>query len=155
MGQGTTAAVTLHRVDDTCRADVLGLRVTAGQDGFVTGVAAALEEAAAVPECVPRAVRDGAGRVVGFVMYALDRNEHAPWIYRILVDAAWQGRGFGRAAMEAAVAEIAAAWPLQPRVYLGVRPDNTGAVAFYGACGFRPNGRTIGGERVLWRSLPP
>lgn len=155
MGQGTAVAVTLHRVDDACRADLLGLRVTAAQAGFVTGVAAALEEAAVLPECVPRAVRDGTGRVVGFVMYALDRNEAAPWIYRILVDGAHQGRGLGRAAMEAAVAEIGAAWPLQPRVYLGVRPDNAGAVAFYGACGFRPNGRTIGGERVLWRSLPP
>lgn len=146
-------AVTLHRVDDACHAALLTLQVSDAQSAIVTGVAAALEEAAAMPECQPRAVRDCRGEMVGFLMYALDRNDRAPWIYRILVDRAHQGRGLGRAALETAIAEIRLAWPLHPRVYLAVRPENGGASAFYAACGFRPDGRVIGGQRVLWRSL--
>lgn len=146
--------VALHRLNDARRAAVLALRVTETQAAFVTGVAAALEEAAAMPECQPRAVCGHDGHVAGFVMFALDRNERAPWIYRILIDRGLQGRGLGRAALDATLAEIAATWPLQPRVYLGVRPENTAAVAFYTRCGFAPDGRCIGGEQVLRRSLP-
>ncbi|GAA0594539.1 GNAT family N-acetyltransferase [Caenispirillum bisanense] len=146
--------VSLHTVTECRRDALLALRVRPEQQAFVTGVAAALEEAAAMPECQARAVVEAAGgQVVGFLMYALDRNERAPWIYRVLIDAAAQGRGLGRAALEAAAAEMATAWPLHPRVFLGVRPDNAGAVAFYHRCGFRPAGRVIGGEQVLWRSL--
>lgn len=153
MGDDTASAVTLHRVDDLCRPALLRLRVTEAQAGFVTGVAIALEEAAAMPECQPRAVCTADGAVAGFLMYALDRNERAPWIYRILIDRGLQGRGLGRSALAAAVAEIRRTWPLHPRVYLGVHPANAGAAAFYTACGFRPDGRTIGGETVLCRPL--
>jgi ribosomal protein S18 acetylase RimI-like enzyme len=46
----------------------------------------------------------------------------------------WQGRGLGRALMEAFLAGVRAAGA--PRVHLGMAPTNTGARAFYDRLGF-------------------
>lgn len=145
-------AVVLRAVDDVDRAALLEVRVAPHQARFVSDVAATLEEAAAMPEAHLRAVCGG-GDVVGLVMYGLDRDEREPWIYRFLIDHRRQGRGLGGAALEAAVRELARAFPLRRTVFIGVRPENTEARALYERHGFTPDGRESGGEIVLRRPL--
>lgn len=114
------AAVTLHRVADHNRAECEALRVGAGQAGFVAPVSASLREAAARADLHSFAVYDARARgwerpaepVVGFAMYELAAG--VGFVYRLMIDARFQGRGYGRAAMAEMVRRLA----LHPEVEL-------------------------------------
>ncbi|EKV30740.1 acetyltransferase, GNAT family [Caenispirillum salinarum AK4] len=153
-GAGTPGPVCLRAVEDVGRAALLAVRVAPHQARFVPDVAATLDEAAAMPEVHLRAVclaNREPPVVVGLLMYALDRDDRAPWIYRLLIDRDHQGKGLGGEALEAAVAELARAYPLRPAVYIGVRPENAEARALYARHGFEPDGRRVDGDIVLRR----
>jgi len=66
----------------------------------------------------------------------------------MMVDAAWRGRGLGRAMLEAAVA-WAAAHPEIERLELGVFAQNPGARRLYESCGFVAEGVKPGAARQL------
>lgn len=151
-GGATGARVVLRSVSDVDRAALLDLRVAPHQACFVSDSAATLDEAAAMPEAYVRAVCVSE-EAVGLVMYGLDREEKAPWIYRFLIDQRHQGRGLGGAALEATVHEVALVFPLRRAVFIGVRPENTDARMLYERHGFKPDGRTFGREIVLCRPL--
>jgi len=149
------ASVTLREITDANRATVESLRVASGQEGFVDGVSDSLAEAARKPEGKPwfRAVYVGE-EPVGFVMLSdgvAPGEAQWPWPYylwRMLIDARYQGCGYGRATLDLLVA------------YLQTRPGadllTTSVVAgagsplgFYVRYGFRPTGETFGHEQVL------
>ncbi|BBK40661.1 spermidine acetyltransferase [Allostella vacuolata] len=132
--------------------DVLALRTARDQRRFVADNATSLALAYALPECVPRAVRSAPG-LVGFVMWALDRDDSCPWIYRLMIDRRRQGRGYGRATVQAALAAIAASWPDRPRVRIGVHPENADAINLYRSTGFVDRGM-LGREILMERLLP-
>jgi diamine N-acetyltransferase len=90
---------------------VLKVRVADGQRRFVADVADSLAQAYVAPEVAwPRAVVDG-DQVVGFVMGGFDDAPGDWWdgplhaVWRLNVDAAHQGRGVGRFAVEQLAAE--------------------------------------------------
>jgi len=97
--------VSLREITDQNRAAVVALRVTAVQDEYVGGVADSLAEAAETPRACPwfRAVYAG-DEPVGFVMISDDIPAGRPeylgpyFLWRLLIDARWQGRGYGAAA---------------------------------------------------------
>jgi diamine N-acetyltransferase len=126
---------------------VLALRTSADQRRFVADNAISLALAYAQPECVPRAVRVGPG-LVGFVMWALDREDHCPWIYRLMIDRRRQGRGYGRATLAAATERIRASWPTERRLRLGVHPENVAAITLYRSAGFVERGM-MGNEILM------
>lgn len=127
--------------------EVLALHTARDQRRFVADNAASLALAYALPECVPRAVRHGSV-LAGFVMWALDREDHCPWIYRLMIDRRRQGRGCGRAALAAAVAAIRASWPAAPLLRIGVHPENVVAITLYRSAGFVERGM-MGREILL------
>ena len=55
----------------------------------------------------PLAVRAG-DQIVGFLMWAIDPEDASCWVGGVMVDATFQGLGYGRQAMVAAVAEAVA-----------------------------------------------
>ncbi|MEV7328605.1 GNAT family N-acetyltransferase [Micromonospora sp. NPDC093244] len=78
------------------------------------------------------------GTVVGHVMWGVD-DDGSHWIGGMLIDAAEQHRGVGRAAVQT-LAPWLAARPGNPPVRLSYHPDNTQAAALYTSLGFRPTG---------------
>ena len=89
-------------------------------------------------------VRDEA--VVGFVMWGVD-DDRSRWIGGLVVDAAHQGQGIGRAAVEL-LREQLIAEPDCPNVALSYSPENTVARSLYLKLGFRETGETEGDELV-------
>lgn len=73
----------------------------------------------------------------------------AAFIWRLMIGEAYQGRGFGRQAIEIA-RTIAREWGL-PRVNLSFVDAHGSAEGFYSACGFRRTGRMIGDEVEMVR----
>ena len=139
--------VTLAPVDaDNWRA-VAGLTVTEAQRAWVAEPAYYLALCHYSPVgWRPLAITTADGGVIGFLMWAVDPEDGAAWLGGITVDAAHQGRGYGRAAVSAALAEIDA-----PGFALSYQPDNTAARALYASLGFVETGEQEDDEVVARR----
>ncbi|MEU6310865.1 GNAT family N-acetyltransferase [Streptomyces sp. NPDC047014] len=77
--------------------------------------------------------------VVGHVMWAYDEEGGAHWIGGMIIDAAEQGRGVGRAAISALIARLTAL-PSCREIRLSYHPRNTPAAHLYTTLGFAPTG---------------
>jgi len=89
---------------------------------------------------------------VGFAMFGWVPHLKTHWITRFMVDAAHQGRGLGRAAMELILAD------LQRRddcseVWISFVPENEAARRLYLSLGFEDRNRVEAGEVVLLRTM--
>lgn len=131
------------------RNAVIALSVRPEQDGFVATNEASLDEAARHSFCTPLVIRAG-DEIVGFAMYALDPDDGNYWIYRLMIDQRFQGRGYARSAL-ARILSLMSSLDGCERILLGVRPDNERAIALYLDAGFVATGEEIDGERVFLR----
>ncbi|EHM29156.1 MULTISPECIES: N-acetyltransferase [Streptomyces] len=151
--------VTLREITDLNRPAVLGLRVAAEQEGFVDGVAPSLREAAEHPELSPwpRAVYAGE-QPVGFVLLAdgvAEGNPDVPWpfyLWRMLIDGRFQGRGYGRAALDSATAHLRSR-PDARELMTSVVPGEGSPLGFYLRYGFVETGEMHDHEHVLRLAL--
>jgi diamine N-acetyltransferase len=148
--------VTLRPVDDRNRDALAGLAVRPDQTQFVATVTKSYADAAAQPNSNPTMWGIYAGdEPVGFAMIEdgaePTADEPHPWRYtlwRLLIDAHHQRRGYGRAALDLVID------------YLGTRPDATELITsavpgdgsplpFYERYGFEQTGEVYEGEVVL------
>ena len=135
----------LEPVTQENRLAVLSLRAGTGQEGFVETVSACLDEAAQRADWRPMAIYDGTA-VVGFAMYGYFW-EYPPagrvWLDRLLIDRAYQGRGYGKAAMQRVLSYIASKpFGNSNHVSLTCAPDNKAAYGLYKRLGFNESGRS-------------
>jgi HAD superfamily hydrolase (TIGR01484 family) len=140
--------ITPDNVRDICR-----LRVRDDQAGLVATNAQSLAQAWAHPEAWPRAIYAGE-TPVGFLMLEdrtqppLSETQEEVGLWRLMIDAAFQGMGFGSAALRLAIAQ-ARTRPGVRRMLLSYVPAEHGAGAFYERLGFRETGKVDFGERVM------
>ena len=151
--------VTLRLINDANREAVQRLTISADQSRFVEDVRSSLVEAATYeqpPWC--RAVYHE-DVPVGFVMLA-DDDPTCPWRYflwRLLIDCRYQGRGFGRAAVDLTAAYVRTRPGGDELVttvacYGDIR-DDASPLGFYRRCGFVNTGELHYRELVLRRPL--
>ncbi|MFE6700239.1 GNAT family N-acetyltransferase [Streptomyces sp. NPDC057718] len=86
-------------------------------------------------------------QVTGHIMWARDEEDGSHWIGGMLIDAAHQGTGIGRAAVRTLAAWLSARDP-GTAVRLSYAPENQAAAHLYTAIGFRPTGVEEDGEVV-------
>lgn len=144
--------ISLRKIDEYNFARVLEMQVAPEQADFVTPNAWSLSQAYVMPECRPLAVYNG-GTPVGFIMYALDRDDGEYWIYRLMIDRRYQRRGFGRDAMRLCIELIRAQAPQRRVLFISFEPQNAGARGLYESLGFVPDGRMVDGETVYRLAL--
>lgn len=142
-------AVTLHAVDAATWRDVADLAPTPEQSAWVAPVTRYLCLCVYDGIWQPLAIRVD-GRVVGFVMWAFDDSEGSHWIGGLVVDAAHQGRGIGRAAVQALLARFEAS-PGYREAALTYDPTNIVARDLYRSLGFVETGEEDDGEVVARR----
>jgi diamine N-acetyltransferase len=134
---------------------VARLRVSAEQEEYIDGVAESLEEAAASPDGGPwyRAVYVD-DTPVGFVMLGIadppkaERYPFRYFLWRLLIDERFQGRGYGRGTLDAVVAELRGR-PRADVLFTSVVPGDGSAIAFYERYGFVRTGEMFDDEIVL------
>lgn len=126
--------------------DVIELRVSEKQKSFIAPNVFSLAQAKAFPECICLAIYHN-DTLVGFTMYCMDFEDKEYWIYRLMIDAKFQGKGYGRAAMEKLIHHIKQDKEHQV-IYISFEPENSGARHLYEKLGFEPDGRVIDGEIV-------
>jgi diamine N-acetyltransferase len=147
------SAVTLREITRANRDAVTALRVGPGQDRFVGGVEESLREAAETPEGAPwyRAIYAG-DDPVGFVMLSWNVTPQpgiiGPWfLWRLLIDERFQGRGYGREALRLVVELIRAEGATE--LLTSYQPGDGEPWPFYEKLGFVPTGEIDGTEVVL------
>jgi len=145
-------AFDVRAVEHADRSAIAALSIRQDQVGFVAPNSISLTEAAQEVGSHPFCVTVKS-RIVGFLL-AVDMAELDPpstlfgpddaYLWRFMISADWQGRGYGRQAM---------AWFHEwarrrgkTRLVLTVREDNSAGRAFYASVGYRPTGQMRNGE---------
>lgn len=145
--------VTLREITSDTVIPVVRLAVAESQKGFVAPNAVSLAQALFAPEAWYRAIYCGQ-ELAGFVMLADESLRTPPpqrpgiGVWRFMVDAGFQGRGIGRAAMQLVI-EHARSRGLFDVLELSYAPGPGCPEPFYVALGFRHTGRMDEGEVVL------
>jgi diamine N-acetyltransferase len=93
-----------------------------------------------------------AGLPVGFAADGRDPEDGTWWLYRFMIGAEHQGNGYGRAGLQALIAEWREAGIAS--VTVGYQPDNALAERLYLSAGFEPAGIAEWGEKLARLTLP-
>ena len=125
----------------------INLSVNAAQQNFVASNLYSLAQAKVQHECVPLAVYEGE-TMVGFLMYAKDATDQQYWVYRLMIDQRFQGRGLGGAAMRAIMDDLCRRDDFE-KLRISFQPENLRARHLYETLGFRVTGEVIEGEIVM------
>jgi len=89
--------ISLKPIDRDNFRECIGLDVYPEQKEFVGSNVVSIAESKVYPHRVPLAMYND-DELVGFVMHGRDPEKLRHWIVRLMIDRAFQGRGFGRAA---------------------------------------------------------
>ncbi len=144
-------AVVLREIDEDNWLECVGLKVAEDQAGFVASNAFSLVQARYEPHCVPLAIYDD-DLMVGFIMYAYDKDDENYWIYRLMVDSSHQRKGYGRAAVEQVVQILSGVQDCR-KIVVSFDPGNLVARQLYLSLGFEETGKMIWDEEVVERTL--
>jgi len=138
--------VTLKPVDRSNWKEMIQLRTRPEQEKFVAPPLLSLagcyvKRYGEEYEYAPFVISIG-DRVVGFVTFFGDpKSANNYWVDDILIDAAGQGKGYGRAAMLVTIRMMLARFPNCRAIQLTCFRANTGAAALYASLGFRNTGK--------------
>ena len=125
------------------------LELPVSQQGLVAPNVFSIAELHFEPHYVPRVICLEE-QVVGFLMYCPETEPPDPtlyWLFRLMVAPAWQGKGYGMAAIRLAVAEIRARGATRIRTMH--RPSNVRASHLYVKAGFTEMGLRDDGDMEL------
>ncbi len=87
--------------------------------------------------------------VVGFLMFNSVKEElDGYWVYRIMVDKVFQGKGIGKAATTLMIAEMTKLANIQ-KIVVGYHPENKEAHNLYSSLGFVDQGDRFGKEMAV------
>lgn len=139
--------VSLRPVDAESWRAVARLTVAPGQERFVAAPTYYLALCAYDDVWHPMSVHDADDTVVGFLMWGIDDADGSTWLGGVLVEAAQQGRGVGRAAVVEAI-RVLGGQVGKTEFALSYAPDNTVAKGLYTSLGFAETGEVDGDEVV-------
>lgn len=142
--------VTLREITADTVRHVTALSVAPDQLGYVASNAVSIAEAHFEPKAWFRAVAAG-DELVGFVMAYRDPDTREFYVWRFMIAAEHQGRGYGRRALELLVEEARSDGAAE--VTLSVVPGEGSALDFYAGLGFEETGEVDDGEVVMRLNL--
>ena len=140
--------VSLLPVTPDLEPAVIALRVRPGQERFVASNEKSLADARAYPSCKPFAIcADGVP--VGFLMIRHHYpDEHDYYLLRLMIDARYQGRGYGAAALRQLIRHVRTL-PGATALRTSYDEGEGSAGGFYARPGFLATGDMNDGEVEL------
>jgi diamine N-acetyltransferase len=159
--QGAVPVVSLREITEDNRAAVEALAVTDEQSYYVAGVTRSLQEAGEYPDAKAwyRAVYLD-DEPVGFIMISDGITVDDPsyvgpyYLWRLLIDHRFQGRGYGTAALDLVVEHVRTR-PDARTLLTSHVVGPASPVTFYQRYGFRLTGELHDGEPLLELDLYP
>ncbi|XLZ68982.1 GNAT family N-acetyltransferase [Massilia sp. SR12] len=137
-------AVTRHNFDA-----ITDLQLLDPQRDLIASNAYSIAQASFHPHMQTRAIYAGE-ELVGFLMYVdleLEGHPNEFGVWRLMIDSRHQGKGYGRTALLAALAEIRARGGVR-KIWISYMPNNALARALYASIGFVETEIDEGGEMV-------
>ena len=141
------AEITLREITaDTVRA-ICALEVAPEQRGFVAPNAVSIAQAHFEPRAWFRAVYADE-EPVGFAMLLENTDDHEYYLWRFMIAAEHQGKGYGRHALDLVVERVRGL-PGATELRTSYVPGQAGPRGFYLRYGFEETGEVDGGEHVI------
>lgn len=146
--------VSLRPLSESNREAVDALRVSPGQERFVSGVAESLVEAAEHPDARALCwVVHAEDTPVGFVMIAdeVGSPEYIPhYLWKLLIDERYQRQGFGTATLDLIVEYFRGRPEVEALTTSAAQGDGS-PIAFYERYGFEQTGEVSSDDEVFLR----
>ncbi|MDP5274941.1 GNAT family N-acetyltransferase [Chengkuizengella axinellae] len=128
------------------------LEVSEEQTRFMESNAVSIAQTKFEPTLKPYVIQYE-GKTVGFLMFNSVKEElDGYWVYRIMVDKNFQGKGIGKKATELMIEEIMKQ-PKANKIIVGYHPENIGAHQLYEGLGFVDKGDRFGKEMAVVKAL--
>lgn len=88
-------------------------------------------------------------KMIGFTLYGIDSDDHNFWIYRLMIDKEFQGKGKGVEAIHLIIQEIRRINDSNiPLIMIGYHPENLQARLAYKKAGFVETDKAPWGEQL-------
>ena len=139
--------VTLREITNDKFIECIRLNVAEDQKDFVATNVFSLAEAKADGVSNPFAIYAD-DEMVGFIMYDFEPEESRGYITRLMLDARFQGNGYGRAAMRQVIDRFSQI-PECKEIQTSYVPANAAAEHLYKDLDFRQTGEEIDGETIV------
>lgn len=93
-------------------------------------------------------------KMIGFTMFGIDPDDNNCWIYRLMIDEKFQGKGIGKQAIYLVIEEIRQNNNTNiPLIMIGYHPENLTAKFVYKKAGFIETELSSWGEQLAKYSL--
>jgi diamine N-acetyltransferase len=143
--------VELLPVTGEIRSQVEALELGSSQTDLVASNTDSLLEADEDANAKPRAIFV-AGTLVGFLMYDATSETGVAQLYRFMIDKSFQGLGYGKAALQAVLAEIETLGHVH-QISICYEPENFAARQLYAKAGFVEDAVDEDGEMIAYLNL--
>ncbi len=145
--------ISLRLIDAYNFHHVCDLTVDDTQKPFIAPNVYSIAEAKIYPEATIRAIYFDQ-TPIGFLMFSRTmKDNNKPWIMRFMIDHKFQGLGYGKIALNQALQLIQATYGVSS-VYLSAHKNNTAAIRFYEAFGFKSTFQLLDQELVFKKDAP-
>lgn len=131
--------------------EIIKLKVDDGQTNFVASNLYSIAQSKIYPTLTPLAVYAG-NDLIGFTLSGRDTESDRFYVMRLMIDARFQGKGYGRGTMKKLIERLAENGDCR-EIYLSFVPDNRAAENLYLSLGFKPTGEVDQGETVMRLTL--
>lgn len=143
--------VTLRELTHDTFSAICDLKVRPDQEMYVAPNVYSIAEASFTPKSWMRGIY--AGEVpVGFMMLYDDPDTPEYYLWRFMIDARFQGKGYGREALQL-LFEYVRGRPQGDAVTLSYAPGPHSPLGFYQVIGFEETGQEHDGEREMRRAI--
>jgi diamine N-acetyltransferase len=139
--------ITLKEITEDNWEEASQLSVEAEQENYVASNVYSLAQSQFHRSWVPLGIYDEQ-TMVGFLMYGQDDTPGEYWIIRLMIDKKYQGRGYGRIAMQEIIEHLAH-HPETRAILTSYVPGNQVAAKLYAGLGFEKTGQIEDGEEVV------
>jgi diamine N-acetyltransferase len=144
----TMSTIELREITNETLRPILKLDVRPDQQTYVAPNAVSISEAYFNREEAWFRGIYADGEPVGFVMLSLKPETGEYWVWRYMIDAKHQGKGYGKAAMTHVI-DFVRTQPKAKKLFLSHVKGNEPTAAFYKSIGFRHTGEEEDGELVM------
>lgn len=143
----TTKSISLKAITAETVWPIMKLNVAENQKSFVAPNANSIAEAYFSKEAWFRGIYDG-DDPVGFIMLYADSKKAEYFLWRLMIDQAHQGNGYGYLAMEQVIAHVKTL-PGAKELITSYVPGDGNPSLFYYKLGFEETGEWEDGEKVI------
>ena len=147
---------TLKKIDESNFIDCFRLQLGEGQERFVSHPIRSLAQAYVYyGQCIPFGIY-AENQMVGYVMVIYDYDEEVYNLWHLMIDAAEQNRGYGKAAVQCCLDYIQTKpFGTSNEIKLTCHEENEAALYLYRLFGFSPTGERDEDEIEMSLLLTP